>query len=258
MTSAPFTDEYAQAYDAFYADKDYEGECDLVEGVFRSYGDAPIRRILDLGCGTGGHSVPLARRGYEVIGVDRAAGMLERARRKSASSGATHAARFVEADIRSFNVTPPVDAILLLFAVLGYQADPGAALETLRNARSNLRAGGLLIGDVWFGPAVVAQRPSVRHRSVRHGDAEIVRVSSGRLDEPTQSCIVSMDFTIRQKGGRTRTWHEEHRVRYFAAEEIVETLRASRFDLVRLGAFPEIARDADASTWNAAFIARAL
>jgi ubiquinone/menaquinone biosynthesis C-methylase UbiE len=41
-------------------------------------------RVLELGCGTGRISIPLARDGVELVGVDRSAAMLERAHRRAA------------------------------------------------------------------------------------------------------------------------------------------------------------------------------
>lgn len=53
-------------------------------------------RVLDLGCGTGEHTVLLAARGYDVVGADSAPAALERARAVAASRGVD--ATFVEAD----------------------------------------------------------------------------------------------------------------------------------------------------------------
>jgi len=79
-----FRKEYADSYDLLYTDKDYKDECDMIEEVFTKYADGPIKSILDLGCGTGNHSIPLAQRGYEVTGVDISSDMLRiRDRRKT-------------------------------------------------------------------------------------------------------------------------------------------------------------------------------
>ena len=51
---------YADAYDLLYQDKDYDAECDLIESLFKNYGESGIKSVLDLGCGTGNHAVPLA------------------------------------------------------------------------------------------------------------------------------------------------------------------------------------------------------
>src|SRR5207249_11212331 len=68
-------------YDLIYhALVNYEGDVDFLEEVFRRYTVKP-GTILDLGCGTGNHSVPLARRGYRVTGIDRSASMIAQAKR---------------------------------------------------------------------------------------------------------------------------------------------------------------------------------
>jgi SAM-dependent methyltransferase len=53
-------------------------------------------RVLDLGCGTGEHTVLLAARGYDVVGADSAPAALERGREIAAARGVE--ATFVEAD----------------------------------------------------------------------------------------------------------------------------------------------------------------
>src|SRR5690349_22945696 len=94
-----FGREYAGSYDTLYHDKDYAGECDLIEHVFRVYGDGRVSSVLDLGCGTGNHALPMARRGYEVVGVERSASMLSRARQKLAAENRANETLH-EADLR--------------------------------------------------------------------------------------------------------------------------------------------------------------
>ena len=62
---------YAQYYDLLYREKDYPGEVDYVDALIKKYAVNDARTILDLGCGTGGHAILLARKGYRVTGVDR-------------------------------------------------------------------------------------------------------------------------------------------------------------------------------------------
>ena len=78
--TAVFGFEYADAYDHLYSDKDYNQECELIDRLLRTYGDNSVRSLLDLGCGTGNHALPLAQKGYRVLGVDRSNDMLDAAR----------------------------------------------------------------------------------------------------------------------------------------------------------------------------------
>ena len=87
--TAPFGPVYAEHYDLFYQHKDYEAGCSFVEAIFQRFAGQPVRSILDLGCGTGGHALRLAQRGYAVTGVDRSAAMLAEARHEAERSGIT-------------------------------------------------------------------------------------------------------------------------------------------------------------------------
>jgi len=57
--------------------------------------------VLELGCGTGRVSVPLAKAGVDLVGIDRSAPMLERLRARSARAGVSGQLRAVRGDIRA-------------------------------------------------------------------------------------------------------------------------------------------------------------
>ena len=56
------------------------GECDFIE---KEIGYNKATRILDIGCGTGRHSIELAKRGYTVVGIDLSESQLKRAKEKA-------------------------------------------------------------------------------------------------------------------------------------------------------------------------------
>lgn len=67
----------------------------LVDSLERQVGDLPLRRVLDVGCGTGGAAFSLRQRGWTVDGFDPSAEMIDIARRKEAAmSGAFAGGRF--------------------------------------------------------------------------------------------------------------------------------------------------------------------
>ncbi len=235
---------YAAAYDALYDEKDYESECDLVERAFAEYGEGGLRTILDLGCGTGNHAFPLARRGYDVVGVDRSEAMLERARAKGGD------VELLLGDVREIRLGREFDAVLILFAVLGYQLANDDVVAALATARAHLRAGGLVLFDVWYGPAVLHERPGQRVRTVEQGDRRLVRTSQGRLDLRRQLCTV--DFRVQQfEGDRlVEEADERHEMRYFFPLELELLLATAGLSLVRLGAFPDFEREPGEGTWN--------
>lgn len=102
--------------------------------------------ILDLACGPGRHSVPLAKAGFRVTAVDREPFLLEKARDYAAREEAEIA--FVEEDMRRFERAEAFDAAINMFSSFGYFEDPEDDLTVLRNAYRSLKPGGRLLLDV--------------------------------------------------------------------------------------------------------------
>ncbi|HEX5964575.1 MAG TPA: class I SAM-dependent methyltransferase [Pyrinomonadaceae bacterium] len=252
-----FSSGYAAAYDAFYTTKDYAGECDLIEEIFRRYAREPIVKILDLGCGTGNHALRLAARGYEVTAVDQSPHMLAEAERKAAASSLAGKVSFHQADVRDFNLDLKFDAIVVMFAVLGYQLENKDVSSTLKSARNHLKRDGLLVFDVWYGPGVLHQRPAQRIKTIKTENGEILRISAGTLDVNRQTCTADIQIWNLEHDRVVDRTAETHTQRYFFPLELKLFLEQTGFDPIRLGAFPDFNLDPDESTWNVLQVARA-
>jgi SAM-dependent methyltransferase len=251
-----FGPAYSAAYDLFYAEKDYEAECDMIERAFAEFSAEPVRRVLDLGCGTGGHGIPLARRGYDVVGVDRSPGMLAAARAKAETAGVAGRITLLSADLTAPLDSAPCDAALMMFAVLGYQTTPAHAAAALKATRRSLRAGGLFLFDVWHAGAIERDPPAPRWRLIEHAGERLIRLSSGQLDRGTETCTVTIRV-LRLVGDRIADETvEEHRIRYFSRDTLVELLGGEGMELLRLGSFPDYWREPDAWSWSVLGVAR--
>ena len=256
--SKPFSSMYADAYDGLYEDKDYVAECDLIERIFKIYGEQQVQSVLDLGCGCGNHAIPLAQRGYKVVGVDNSPDMLTHAQRKVAKLVEDSSIEFKEGDLRHLDLDQRFDATLMMFAVLGYQTENSDVLSALKSARHHLHPGGLLICDFWYGPAVLHLRPSRKVKVISTPEGRTLRVASGELDIVRHVCTVH--YRLWQlKGDRLVAENEEtHQIRFFFPLELELFLESSGFVPVRLGAFPDIDHDPDETTWNVLLVARAV
>ena len=251
-----YGEAYANEYDQLYSDKDYLAECDLIEQAFSDFGTGEIRSIVDFGCGTGNHSIPLAQRGYQVTGVDLSAEMLRVARQKSVEAGLTIS--WVEGDIRSAQAGGPFDAGLFMFAVLGYLLPNNDVMAALGNARRHIRVGGLLAFDVWYGPAVLSIRPSDRAKVAPAPDGKVIRMVTPHLDVRHHTCEVHYHLW-RLVGDHVAAETEElHTVRYFFPMELELMLSQAGFALVSLSSFPTLDCPADETTWNVFGVAHAV
>ena len=128
-------------------------------------------RVLDLCCGPGVFTVPLADRGCDVTGVDLSPAMLERARKRSADTGAQ--VRYVQADAREYEAPGAFDVVLNMFTSFGYFEDPADNARVLRTMHSCLAPGGTLVLDL-AGKELLARRVTPP-KVVQRGDDLMVQ-----------------------------------------------------------------------------------
>lgn len=100
---------------------------DEVEALIDLLVLVPSDALLDLGCGVGRHTLELARRGYQVTGVDRTATYLAEAQSRAEEEGLPD--RFVAADMRDFVREDTFDAVLSLFTSFSYFEYPEENLQ---------------------------------------------------------------------------------------------------------------------------------
>ena len=259
MNMPEFGREYADLYDLLYSDKDYEAECDLVEEVFRRYSTARIHTILDLGCGTGNHAHILARRGYQITGVDRSNEMLARANQKVAFDPlhrSSQSPTFCQRDIRNLDLHQQFDAVLMMFAVLGYQLTNDDVSTALRTVRRHLKPDGLFVCDVWYGPAVIAIRPSERAKVIPTDDGKVLRIASGSLDIYHHLAEVHY-YSWRLRGQQVVSESEEiHHVRYFFPQELALFMAQEQLELVDIYTFGDLTKAPGEDTWNVLILAK--
>jgi SAM-dependent methyltransferase len=101
-------------------------------------------RVLELGCGTGRVAMHLARRGYEVIGLDRDQELLEVLEERA--DGLELAT--LRADAADFELERPVDLVLAPTHLLQLLPDRAERRECLRSAARALSPGGLLAATI--------------------------------------------------------------------------------------------------------------
>jgi SAM-dependent methyltransferase len=252
-----FRPAYAAAYDRFYGGKDYAGECDVIERVFAEFSSGAVDSVADFGCGTGGHAIPLAVRGYHVIAVERAPAMLGAAKEKAHVAGVAQRIELIAGDFATVGRIGPTDAALMMFNVLGYQASPAALSNALASVRRSLKPDGLFVFDAWHAVGVEQQPPAQRLLEMQEGGVRIQRLSSGTVDRANRICTVVMRV-LRYEGDRLLDESmEEHRLRYFARDELESTFASQGLELVRWGRFPSYWEEPHSGQWPVFGVARA-
>jgi SAM-dependent methyltransferase len=211
--------QYAKYYNLINRDKPYVQEASYVSAQLR--GVCPgLSEVLELGSGTGRHGRLLAARGFRVRGVELSPDMVELAR--NVETPATGSFDCDVADIRSVRLGWQFEAVVALFHVMSYQVSDSDVAAVLDTAACHLTPGGLLLFDVWHGPAVLFQRPSVREKVAVDGSLRVVRKATPELRVKDKVVVVNYDFTCADsESGHQLTFSEQHLMRYFFPDEIL-------------------------------------
>lgn len=249
-------DRYSLYYDLLYSDKDYEGECDFIEKIFENYSDEKPKNILDIGCGTGGHLVPMAKRGYTLVGLDLSHTMLRLAREKIDTLSLD--AKLYNEDIRDFELKRKFDVCICMFAVLNYVTTKEGLLQSLKNIRGHLNDRSLLIFDFWYGPAVLNIKPSVRVKEVERDGIRVIRTVEPEIDVNQHICKSHYHLIVMKGKEILDDVKETHVLRFLFPQEIKYTLARAKFELVHLCEFPNLGTPPSEKTWNAAAVAKAI
>jgi SAM-dependent methyltransferase len=144
-TDAPRGDEYDARWTRLAASgESIHGEADLVDSLLEEIGG---RRVLDAGCGTGRVAVELARRGYQVVGVDADRLMLEAAQAKAPEI------TWLAGDLRELGdvLTDSFDAVVLAGNVMIF-LEPGTEARVVEQVVGRLAPSGVLIAGFTVGP----------------------------------------------------------------------------------------------------------
>lgn len=247
--------DYAYYYNTFYADKDYKAEAQKVHLLLDRYGNN-IKHIINFGCGTGRHDAELAEMGYRCTGIDMSPMMIEiaeeYAKRKNVDI------EFSVADIRKYMGKSRYDAVISLFHVMSYQNTNQDILEAFQSARRVLHSGGILLFDVWYGPGVLSDKPTVRVKEALDDKHKFVRIARPVMYDKKNVVNVCYEvFVIDRQSGETRVINEEHCMRYFFRPELELLLKQADFELI--GNFDcENLGETGYDSWTSYFVARAV
>jgi ubiquinone/menaquinone biosynthesis C-methylase UbiE len=161
-------------------------------------------KVLELGCGTGRVTKPLARAGVEIVGIDRSAPMLARAITKSPIHQITNSLRLVRGDIRALPFAPrSFSMVLAPYGILQSLTRPRDLTDTLASVARVVEPGGAfgidLVPDVpkW---KEYANKVQLRGRS---GGADLTLVESVRQDRRRGLTTFEQRY-VERRDGRTR------------------------------------------------------
>lgn len=139
--------KFASLYDSLMnSDVNYSHIADYIENIFDLY-NKNVNLICDLACGTGNVTIPLAQRGYEMIGVDKSYDMLSIARKKAQAKKLD--IMFLEQDLAKLDLYGSCDAFLCMIDGFNYILNPNTLYKIAKRIKTCfLEPDGLFIFDI--------------------------------------------------------------------------------------------------------------
>jgi SAM-dependent methyltransferase len=187
--------------------------------------------VLELACGTGRLTIPIAQSGVEVVGLDQSASMLAHARRKAGEAGVE--IEWVEDDCRTFALNRTFAMIFIAFNSMQHLHDQASLAALFANVRKHLAQGGRFVFDV-FNPslAILTRDPNQRHLDRQYEDPEgrgtITLEMTAVYDDAAQVNRMKWYFSLpSQKDFQV----EQLDVRCFFPQEVDLLVRANGFEI---------------------------
>ena len=219
---------FAELYDELMDDVDYESWADFYTRLLSIYG---IRngKICECACGTGGLTIPLYRRGFQMTGVDISREMLWEAAQKSRKLGI--AMPFVQQDMKALNLHRPMDAVLATCDGVNYLLTEENLLSFFRAAHRAIKPGGALIFDV----STPYKLKNVLCSGLMAEDREnITYMWQNSWNERQKTVSLDLVFFVREKDNQYRRIEEHQKQRAWDEKTLKENLWHAGFRAVSI------------------------
>jgi len=251
--SRPYTKPFADYYD-MRADEltKTAHEIEFFEFVFDRFARIPVSRILDVGCGTGRHSIPLMQEGYQVTGVDSSQNMLDMFSKKAEKANLeTH---ILQMDMREIDFIKEFDAIICMNTVFLYLLTDEDISQTLGAFYTALKPGGAVIIDIMnFLSLLGRYKENVVEIYTKDG-VDFERAIKHSI-ENVPAIWNHHEFGIIEDGSKTTTYRELHRFRMLNYNEMRNFLYEAGFSEVRCFGDSTSREEAEGSSKELIFVA---
>lgn len=205
-------------------DNDYNAFVSYYQSVFKRFGLEP-KLILDMGCGTGNITVPMAEKGYDMIGLDCSEEMLEIAAEKARTAG--HDILFLQQDMTDFELYGTVDAMVCALDGINYLAGDGQVSDMLRLLHYYLNPGGIFIFDI---NTEYKFKNILDNNSFVYDEDNVYCVWNNEYDSDDKICYFDLNFFLKNPDGSYCRRDEYQEERMYTVGELKNYIRDCGLD----------------------------
>ena len=219
-------------YDKINSEIDYSRWADFFERCFDTFLTERPELVLDLACGTGSMTLELAKRGYDMIGIDSSSDMLNIALDRKYDMELPRDVLFLLQDMTSFELYGTVGAITCCLDSINYLVDDGDLEKCFALAHNYLDPDGLFLFDVnspYKFENIYGENTYVYDED-DCGDSFCVW--QNYYDAETRICDFSLTVFKREEGELYSRRDELQRERCYSKDELCGVLEGCGFELI--------------------------
>ena len=219
---------FAQVYDRFMDNVPYARWTEYLQEIFEKH-NLPHNTgvICDLGCGTGNMTIPLAKMGYDMIGIDLSEQMLAIASEKTIEEDLN--ILYLNQDMREFELYGTVRGIVSICDSMNYLTEYEDLVQVLRLANNYLDPGGVFIFDL---NTVYKYSEILGEQTIAENRDEGSFIWENYFDQEEGINEYDSTLFIREEDGRFRKYEETHFQRAYEQKEVEEAIREAGMELV--------------------------
>lgn len=217
---------FAAVYDAFMDNIPYEEWAEYLTGLLADYG-VTGGLVLELGCGTGSLTELLARRGFDMIGVDVSEEMLQAAMEKRAESGLD--ILYLLQDMREFELYGTVAAVVSICDSMNYLTEYGDLVTVLKLVNNYLDPGGVFIFDL---NTIHKYRDEIGEETIAESREDAGFIWENYFDEDSRINEYDLTLFVREDGDLYRRYDETHFQRAYELAEIRQAAEEAGMEFV--------------------------
>ena len=217
----------AGCYDELTTDVGYRSWAGYLEKHFARAG-IPVRTVLDLACGTGSLTWELARRGYEMIGVDRSEEMLAQANEKGEDFTGERPI-FLHQSMDKLDLYGTIDACVCCLDSVNYVTRPAQLERAFARVCLFLMPGGIFVFDINTPEKLRALDGQVFLDETE----DAYCVWRAEYSKRRRVCTYAMDLFRLTPAGLWERGAELHEEYAYEPDELEEMLRRAGFHHIR-------------------------
>ena len=219
-------ESFARVYDLFMDNIPYEEWCGYLHTLLEKY-DVTDGLVLELGCGTGTMTELLADCGYDMIGVDNSADMLEIALEKKEQSGKD--ILYLQQDMREFELYGTVAGVFSVCDSLNYLLEKEDLVTVFRLVNNYLDPKGIFIFD--FNTAAEYRNP-LRKAPIVETDEDDTMIWENFFDEESGINEHRVLFFLKGEDDRYDKVEEYHEQMAYSLADMKEALAEAGMEFV--------------------------